>query len=723
MSVKGRYLVLLSLLLMSAVALHAQPSGCYNVVHHLRGGQGDVADTCVPSGTIFQLAVNSLPSVSRPGYDFLGWATSDVDSVTYPLGSTWNIVMNAQLDLYAVWHSNCVDYHDTIFQSACDSFYWAPTTTTYFSSDTLADTLFDAIPGECDSITHLFLRVAPSYHIVDTATTCNSYTWAVNGQTYSTTTTIDISYLSSDYCDSTHTLLLTVFPVYSQTAAISTCDSFYWSQTNVTYYTDTVVVRQLTSANGCDSLSILQLSVGSSFSISETVTTCDTFFWSHTGQTYTASTAINSHTLRSDGCDSSVYLDLTIYYSVHQLITPVVCDSFYWTATGSTYYNSTQTVVGGSDIHGCDSLRTLDLTVHHSRNSVVSEVVCDSVFWEPTMTYYYASQDIGYSLHTTEGCDSLVLLHLTVNHSYRRELWDSICPGSVYDFDGGSYYSTDDYIFRNATTLGCDSIVVLHLRVVEIPAINIQRDYDCNTGYYTIRASSPVPYYRWEATPSDPTLSNQASRSIVVVKPTQVTDYTLTVDYQPDFSFCPASEQLHLFPVTQPVARMDVTPDVLTVDHHYLHAIDRSTNSTRRAWYVNGEYWTGRPDLWYEASMDDDSVVILLVAVSETCDDSATHTLYVRHISLYAPNAFTPEEQNNRLFLVYGSGIVDFEMLIYNRGGNLVFSTTDMEEGWDGTDLNGNRCQQGVYVYKIKYTDQVMPRVPQTKSGSVLLIR
>jgi uncharacterized delta-60 repeat protein len=92
-------------------------------------------------------------------------------------------------------------------------------------------------------------------------------------------------------------------------------------------------------------------------------TACDTFTWPLNGQTYTA-TGIYQDTLSNGvGCDSIYTLNLTINYSNVYTQTETACDSFLWTVNGQTYslsgiYQDTLT-----NISGCDSVLVLDLTI------------------------------------------------------------------------------------------------------------------------------------------------------------------------------------------------------------------------------------------------------------------------------------------------------------------------------------------------------------------------
>jgi gliding motility-associated-like protein len=68
------------------------------------------------------------------------------------------------------------------------------------------------------------------------------------------------------------------------------------------------------------------------------------------------------------------------------------------------------------------------------------------------------------------------------------------------------------------------------------------------------------------------------------------------------------------------------------------------------------------------------------------------------------PSAFSPNEDGrNDVLHVLGLGIVSIDFKIYNRYGQLVYQTTDLEEGWDGS-FGGERLNPGVFVYTVDYT-------------------
>ena len=88
---------------------------------------------------------------------------------------------------------------------------------------------------------------------------------------------------------------------------------------------------------------------------------------------------------------------------------------------------------------------------------------------------------------------------------------------------------------------------------------------------------------------------------------------------------------------------------------------------------------------------------------------------------LYVPNTFTPDGNSmNPFFKAEGGNIKTFEMLIFDRWGELIFTSNDISIGWDGT-FEGNDCQDGTYIWKIKLSD--FEDDEQDHVGHVNLIR
>ena len=90
---------------------------------------------------------------------------------------------------------------------------------------------------------------------------------------------------------------------------------------------------------------------------------------------------------------------------------------------------------------------------------------------------------------------------------------------------------------------------------------------------------------------------------------------------------------------------------------------------------------------------------------------------------LFVPNAFTPNYNGlNDDFKAYGDGIVYFHMMIFDRWGELMFESNDINVGWDG-DPHGKKTMSNVFVYKIDYRTDCSGDQDIEKIGHVSVIR
>ncbi|MCB0431165.1 MAG: PKD domain-containing protein [Flavobacteriales bacterium] len=111
--------------------------------------------------------------------------------------------------------------------------------------------------------------------------------------------------------------------------------------------------------------------------------------------------------------------------------------------------------------------------------------------------------------------------------------------------------------------------------------------------------------------------------------------------------------------------------------------------------------------------------VSLMVEDARGCRDTTWDKVYIEPVvSFYVPNVFTPNDDGkNDVFHVYGEYIKEFHMLIFDRWGNVIFETNNMNQGWEA----GEGVPEDVYVYKIDYVDAL--GVQKYRVGSVTLVR
>ncbi len=324
------------------------------------------------------------------------------------------------------WYKNnnsCISYKtDTII--ACSSYTWIDGVTYVESTDTVSYTFPNGSVNGCDSIVYLDLTIFPSSYNVDYQTACESYTW-IDGIEYTN------------------------------------------SNTSATY----------SPYVGCDIQ--LDLVILDPVIVTDYQLACNSYTWIN-GVTYTSSTNTPSVIYpgaAANGCDSIVVLDLVINPTINTTTdTVVACDSYTWingaTYTSSTLFNPT---FGLTNIYGCDSLVTLDLTILYSSSQVENLNVCsgDSYTFPDgvtvnNITHFYNHSTV---LTSINGCDSVINYNVWVDEiNFYDTVW--VCSGDSYTFSDGftqvNILSDMDYTVNYIASTGCDSIISTNVRVIDI---------------------------------------------------------------------------------------------------------------------------------------------------------------------------------------------------------------------------------------------------------------
>ena len=143
--------------------------------------------------------------------------------------------------------------------------------------------------------------------------------------------------------------------------------------------------------------------------------------------------------------------------------THTACDSYTW-IDGNTYTaNNNSATHTLQNSNGCDSTILLDLTIFNSSTGVDTQVACDSHTWIDGNTYTLSNNSATYTLQNSSGCDSTITLNLTINQSTSSELTETAIDS--YTLNGITYDSSGIYIQTTTNSAGCDSTITLDLTI------------------------------------------------------------------------------------------------------------------------------------------------------------------------------------------------------------------------------------------------------------------
>lgn len=104
------------------------------------------------------------------------------------------------------------------------------------------------------------------------------------------------------------------------------------------------------------------------------------------------------------------------------------------------------------------------------------------------------------------------------------------------------------------------------------------------------------------------------------------------------------------------------------------------------------------------------------------CSDYSNSTVVnvVPRSEIFVPNSFTPNsDKHNELFIIHGQNIKSFSLKIFDRWGDLLFESNDINKYWDGFYL-GKKVEQNKYMYQIDIVGE--DNIPFSKSGIINVI-
>ena len=133
--------------------------------------------------------------------------------------------------------------------------------------------------------------------------------------------------------------------------------------------------------------------------------------------------------------------------------------------------------------------------------------------------------------------------------------------------------------------------------------------------------------------------------------------------------------------------------------------------------------------LWQDGTRNNNLIVrqpgLYSITVTNNCGTAQDEVLVTDGIcKVWFPSAFTPNGDNgkNDVFKVLGNLNFDkFQLSVYNRWGQRIFSTTDPSKGWDGF-LNGQKQSTGVFAWHCTFKES-NGSATTTIKGTVAVIR
>ena len=341
-----------------------------------------------------------------------------------------------------------------VTETACDSYTWAATGMTYTESGVYSDL------ATGDEL-HLTINNSTTSSTIETA--CDSFTWADNGTTYTTSGIYTNVTTNASGCTNTATLNLTItnstITIVNETA----CDSYTWAENGTTYTTSGTYTNITTNPAGCTNTATFNLTITNSTTSSFVQTACDSYTWAENGSTYTTSGTYTNVSTNPTGCTNTATLNLTINHSTTSSLVEMACDSYMWAENGTTYTTSGTYTNVTTNASGCTNTATLNLTITNSTTSSVVETACDSYTWSENGTTYTTSGTYTNITTNASGCMNTAALNLTITNSTITIVNETACDSYTWAENGTTYMTSGMYNNITTNPAGCTSTTILDL--------------------------------------------------------------------------------------------------------------------------------------------------------------------------------------------------------------------------------------------------------------------
>ncbi len=367
-------------------------------------------------------------------------------------------LLNADLIDGGVTVLGCSAAVNTITQTICAG----STYEGYSQSGQYTDTFAKA--DGCDSVRTLNLTVLSSVESSISQTICASSSFEGYSQSGQYTDT----FAKGEGCDSVRTLNLTVLPSLKTSINQTICaGSTYEGYTQTGQYTDT-----FTSFSGCDSTRILTLTVVPAVQSTIAQTICA----SGSYEGYSQSGQYTDVFISASGCDSTRTLLLTVESPIETTLSMTICEGENY---GGRVQSGTYVDTYTSALTGCDSTRRLFLTVLSSVPTADSRSICEGSCLTIAGTEFCEAGTYTLNLTGASGCDSTVVLSLSIAGQVTGTSEVQICPGDFW-IEGGTALDVEgSYSFMYSSSNGCDSLHTLQLSFFDGPLNTFEQVFIC----------------------------------------------------------------------------------------------------------------------------------------------------------------------------------------------------------------------------------------------------
>lgn len=375
-------------------------------------------------------------------------------------------------------------YEDTLYYTVCQGEKFDGKVMSTVGTQLVKTQKLKTTACQCDSTVYTYVTVRPAFHVNDGAVSvCENnlpYNWRGVKNLFGTRDDTLHMYTQNG-CDSIITIQFTVTPSFASADYQVVCPKDLqagYRYGNQVFNKADIYNVVFTAKNGCDSVVTLKINEGKNYQIDIKKEICQNelpfYFPTERGiDSLTATCRDTARFTTVNGCDSVICLTLIVNPAKQIRMLADICDKdLPYRFAGSDLYRSGEYKFNFPTTKGCDSIIVLDLTVNQSYEIDSNITVCSDVlpflFQGDTLM---ASGQYDFVYKTVNSCDSILHIHFTVNNTAKEAVEVTVCENAFpYTFANQSFTQEGYYTVVLKTVEGCDSIIALHINKRLIPS-------------------------------------------------------------------------------------------------------------------------------------------------------------------------------------------------------------------------------------------------------------
>ena len=586
-----------------------------------------------------------------------------------------------------------------------------------------------------------------------TLTECDTYTWPINGQAYSASGTYTDIITNPAGCTHTETLNLTIENSTANSTALTECDTYTWPINGQTYSASGTYTDISTNAAGCTHTETLNLTISiltadstfkSDISCNDlndgTATVINpnggvpftggiySYMWNDSlAQTNATATNLSAGTYTciitdSNGCNLTT-TSVTIINP-----TQLTADSIINIKSCFNSNTGTATVInpdGGIPFTGGiysymwnDSLAQTNETATNLSAGIYTCTIADangcSIFLSTTIN---ETNEIFLNFLATSPICRYDTSTLSINisnsfsNTYTMILEDSILKTFAIDTNGllipegnpitlTPNFSGKVHVISLSDDQGCTYIFNqdVHIEVKQLPVLNLNEDKLC---------MGELPYTLNKATPIGGTyFINETMTNYLDRENTETGSYNIQYEYTDPITSCYNIIEETINLNESPTAEMLFSPQPTNIENSLILFRDNSNDEILISeWDLgDGTILYNEESFWHSYNDTGTYTIKYYITNLYGCTDSTISQLTINPIySIFIPDAFTPNNDGeNDYFFPSTTGANSYNIKIFDRWGGIIYN--DNNGSWDGRNKE-NLISTGVYSYSISIFD------------------